>query len=243
MTDRPVIASTDSPQWPRAAIYFSPAADSALHHFGSSWLGRDAFTAAACTQPSLAAIDADRLHTLTCSPRRYGFHATLRAPFHPADNTTIAQIIEHAESFARTQESFLLPLQVENYKGFMALTPRQASAALSTMEAALLAHFDPLVQPASEAERARRRKAGLSARQDAHLVRWGYPYVMDEFNFHMTLSERLNDAREAAILFNELRARTQEIIAAATEIDAIYVFVEAEKGAPFIAAARLPFRA
>ena len=32
----------------------------------------------------------------------------------------------------------------------------------------------------------------LTARQDAMLVRWGYPYVFDTWFFHMTLTRRLS---------------------------------------------------
>lgn len=243
MTDASMNDLADNPQWPRIAVYFNPAANSALHAFGSAWLGRDAITGHACDQPKLAGIDANRLYDLTKSPRRYGFHATLRAPFHPADGVTISQIVEYASAFAGAQDCFQVPLQVENYKGFLALTPRQPSARLLALESALLQHFDPLVRPASAAELTRRRKSGLSPEQDAHLRRWGYPYVMDQFNFHMTLSDRVNDPREAELLFTELSTRTAEIIAPATLVDAISIFIEVEKGAPFTATARLPFRA
>jgi hypothetical protein len=240
-TDGTPPAST--PTWPRAAIYFSPAADTPLHIFGSNWLGRDAISGALCHQPAIPGIDPQRLHHLTRSPRRYGFHATLRAPFHPTDNVTIAQIIDHAAVFAHTQDCFEIPLHIENDKGFLALTPRAPSAALAALESALLTHFDPMVQPPSLTEITRRRRSNLSAVQDAHLLRWGYPYVLDQFNFHMTLSDRISDGDEAAFLLGQLNQRAANIIAAPILFDAISVFVEAEKGGDFRAAARLPFNA
>ena len=50
----------------------------------------------------------------------------------------------------------------------------------------------PFRAPATEAELAKRRAARLTPAQDAHLVRWGYPYVLDQFRFHLTLSGKLD---------------------------------------------------
>ena len=49
----------------------------------------------------------------------------------------------------------------------------------------------PFARPPGAAELERRRKAGLSAAQEKMLLRWGYPYVLDEFRFHLTLTGRL----------------------------------------------------
>jgi 2'-5' RNA ligase len=40
----------------------------------------------------------------------------------------------------------------------------------------------------------------MTPRQVEYLDRWGYPYVMEEFRFHMTLTRRLDAVRRAAIL-------------------------------------------
>jgi hypothetical protein len=63
----------------RYAIYYSPNADTLFHRLASEWLGRDAWSGDAQRQPAIADIPA-----LTEEPRRYGFHATLKAPFHLA---------------------------------------------------------------------------------------------------------------------------------------------------------------
>jgi hypothetical protein len=46
-----------------------------------------------------------------------------------------------------------------------------------------------------DAERNRRLAQPLTARQIGHLDRWGYPYVFEDFRFHMTLTARLPAAR------------------------------------------------
>ena len=233
----------NAPGWPRAAIYFAPAADSALHGFGADWLGRDALIGAPRPTPTVDGIAPEHLAAITADARRYGFHATLRAPFHPADGVDITRIIAAAEAFGAARKPFDLSLEVGNHKGFLALTPVQAPAALGVLEADLLAHFDSLVRPPSPDELARRRQANLNPAQDAHLRRWGYPYVLDQFHFHMTLTTRLSDPAELATLFDALRARAAPVLAKPLRVDAIAVFVEAEKGADFICAARCPFGA
>ena len=59
--------------------------------------------------------------------------------------------------------------------------------------------LDRFRAPPPSEETARRRTAGLSGVQEANLARWGYPFVMEEFRFHITLSGRLKQpALEAA---------------------------------------------
>ena len=52
--------------------------------------------------------------------------------------------------------------------------------------------FEPLRAPLNETDIARRRKSTLSERQDAQMLKWGYPYVFQDFHFHMTLSGRIS---------------------------------------------------
>src|SRR5262249_14198568 len=65
----------------RYAIYFVPPADSALYRFGAGFLGYDCYTGERLRQPHDTALTASEWAQLTREPRRYGFHATLKAPF------------------------------------------------------------------------------------------------------------------------------------------------------------------
>ena len=67
-------------QEPRYAVYFVPAADSALYRFGSAVLQYDCYTGAAVLPPIELRNQADDWRNATEEPRRYGFHATLKAP-------------------------------------------------------------------------------------------------------------------------------------------------------------------
>ena len=71
--------------------------------------------------------------------------------------------------------------------------------ALAALAAAAVARFDRFRVPSEPAELARRRAQRLTARQEALLQRWGYPHVMEEFRFHMTLTGALPEADLAAV--------------------------------------------
>ena len=94
---------------PRYALYFTPSADSQFWQTGSAWIGRDAASNAPITRPLLSSVADDALVAITQHPRRYGFHATLKAPFHLAENSNVDLLLQHVAEFAKTRTSFMLP--------------------------------------------------------------------------------------------------------------------------------------
>ena len=66
--------------YPRYAIYYVPAPDSDLDRFGAQLLGYDAFSGEDLPLPDGILPAAPDWHDLTSDPRKYGFHATLKAP-------------------------------------------------------------------------------------------------------------------------------------------------------------------
>ncbi len=170
----------------RFAIYYVPT-DGALADFGAKWLGWDV-----ATGRERAQFDLPGLQDITMTPRKYGFHGTLKPPFTLADGQTLRALEHAAAALAQT----LAPATCDGLQGtvlgrFLALTPKGATDGLQRLAEACVRDFDLFRAPASAAEHARRRKAGLTPRQEALLVQWGYPYVFDEFRFHLTLSGRL----------------------------------------------------
>ncbi|MEN3351695.1 MAG: hypothetical protein V7632_5330, partial [Bradyrhizobium sp.] len=75
---------------PRYAIYHAPAPDSVLHRFGSTMLGYDAASGDDLRFPDGVTPD---WRELTQDPRKYGFHATLKAPISLADGKDEAGLI------------------------------------------------------------------------------------------------------------------------------------------------------
>ena len=174
---------------PRYAIYFTPAHASSWWEFGASWLGRDERGDTALVQPPLAQIAHDELQEITAQPRRYGFHATLKAPFSLSVHHTIDDLIARLHELAATLKPVLLgPLQVTTLGNFVALVPALATDELMALAAACVTGLDDFRAPLTEGELARRRIEHLNAREQELLQRYGYPYVLERFRFHFTLS-------------------------------------------------------
>lgn len=226
---------------PRFALYFAPEADSDLHRFGSRWLGRDAITGEALAQPAVPGIAPDRLAELTADARRYGFHGTLKAPFELADGVDPDQLLAEARVFAAKQRHFPLRLSLQSLGGFFALMPAEPTPAIADLAEAAVTELDNLRAPLSAGDLARRRKAGLTAHQEDLLEAWGYPYVMDQFHFHMTLSARLAEGPERDALYAALAPLAAATTEHPVEIASVCLFRQAGRDAPFLLVERLAF--
>lgn len=173
----------------RYAIYYKPARDSELGKWGAKWLGRDTFTGEILEQPSVADISPELLQSATQKPRHYGFHATLKPPFALKEGIDETQLLSAFKQFTQQQPVVQgSVLAVSAMAKFLALKPVDAQPQVNQLAANCVALFDGLRRPASAQELAMRRAAGLTPRQDSLLQQWGYPYVMDQFRFHMTLT-------------------------------------------------------
>lgn len=217
----------------RAAVYWAPEAADPLHALGSTWLGRDAETGAACVQP-------EGLAEITADPRGYGLHATLKPPFHLAQSWFALR--DAVASLAARMPAFALPpLAVRDLKGFLALRETAPCPALHALADACVAELDAHRAAPSEAELERRRRAKLSARQEAHLQAWGYPYVFEDWQFHVTLTRRLNDLERAAIMPRAI-AHFEAVAATPRLVTELCLFTQGSPGAPFLIAERFALK-
>ncbi len=216
-------------EWQRHAIYFAPAGGSALARFGAEWLGWDAEAGVEAGPPDgLPPELAARREAVAAEPRKYGFHATLKAPFRLAKGATVAKLDRAAVVLARVFEPFDLPLRVSAIGQFLALVPDGDTFDIEDLAALCVTRFDRFRAPLTEAEMARRRGAGLDADAESHLASWGYPWVMNRFRFHMTLTGALGDERDAVAA--ALAGVLAPMLAAPVAIDAICRFSEAPDG-------------
>ncbi len=224
----------------RYAIYFTPDADHALSRKAAAWLGRDVFSGDLLEQPSNYPIMGEELADITASPRRYGFHATLKQPFRLAEDVGEDDLVSAARAFRSSQVPFRLPLLcVGNIGNFFALIPSERSAQLSAFCEEVVREFEPLRAPLSEAEIARRNPSALSERQRAYLMQWGYPYVMEEFRFHMTLTGEVPPEEHSAIS-EILGDWFAVVLAEPLEVNALTIFVEPAPGEPFRVLEQVP---
>jgi putative phosphonate metabolism protein len=185
---------------PRYALYYVPDADHPLARLGAALLGYDGHSGAEMPPPAAVAAMPD-WSALTAEPRRYGFHATLKAPLMLAEGRSEAELRAAVQSFAgEPREIPVIRPVVRTLGDFMAVVPAEASASLSALAQACVAQFDGFRAPLTEADRQRRRPDRLSERQRQNLERWGYPYVDADFRFHMTLTGRIPAERRDDIL-------------------------------------------
>ena len=226
----------------RYAIYYAPAPDSPLWVFGSALIGYDAATGKKLQPLVPQGQDPDRWMALTTEPRRYGFHATLKAPFYLSQYATETGLLEALQDFAAGHQGVALDgLKIRCIGSFIAMTPLQESPELNGLAANVVRHFDRFRAPLSEAERERRLKSPLTERQIAQLDEWGYPYVFGDFRFHMTLTGPVhNDDRTG--LRDTLRHMAENAaLANPVSIDRIVLFRQDDPKGHFkiIADARL----
>ncbi len=195
----------------RYALYYAPEPSSALWRFGSAVLGYDAATGAAIDALTPEGVTPTGWAAMTSDPRRYGFHATLKAPFHLANGVGEVDLVVALARFAEKQAAVNLgncSIEVVE-SAFVALIPKRTPAELAALEQAIVTGFDGFRAPLTEADRSRRNLNALSARQRQQLEQWGYPYVLDDFRFHMTLSGRLEAPAPIAASLQALWAARQ----------------------------------
>jgi hypothetical protein len=195
------LARIPEEQGPRYAIYFVPLPSSRLYRYGSSVLGYDAYTGDSVPFPDAFGGGAVNWNELTATPRRYGFHATLKAPFFLAPSCTEPQLVNALRNFAVLGHGLhgFKPV-LRELEDFIAVVPQEPEASLNALAASCTTIFDAYRAPMSPQERARRLASGLSQSQIQNLDRWGYPFVLSEFRFHMTLTGAVSQRRKAAVL-------------------------------------------
>jgi len=217
----------------RYAIYFSPEPESRLWLFGSRWLGRDTATGDDLKRLAVKDISAKRLAEITAAPAHYGFHATLKPPFRLAKGHDLEMLDEALEAFAAAREPFTIAgLELAELDGFIALRSINNSKALDRLAADCVKEFDHFRKAPSKKELGKRLKGDLTPRQKKMLEKWGYPYVMDEFRFHMTLTERLKGKERKAVLA-ELEGHAKKVVGKKLKVDVITLCKQSNADAPF----------
>lgn len=210
----------------RYAIYFVPGPEGVLGRFGRYWFAPDG-------PPEIPGLSRERLVEAQTSARHYGFHATMKAPFRPAPDRGEAELRAALDVFAAGRAPLELPpLRVTRLGAYLTLRPDGATPALGELAADCVRAFEPMRAPLNDAEIARRRQSGLTPHQDDLMQRWGYPYVMDEFRFHMTLAGPLNQD-ELDRLAKALEPQCRELSAMPFVLDRLSLCRQAGRRAPF----------
>ena len=226
---------------PRYALYYAPAADSALWRFGSATLGYDAVTGADvdfAVPPGCEGLDWPEL---TAEPRRYGFHATLKAPFELANGRNEGALRAFVRNYVAGRSPVRLAgLSVNALGRFIALTPSEPSEELQRFAFDIVQAFEPFRAPLSEADLARRLQSPLTSAHRAYLEAYGYPYVGDAFRFHMTLTGSLPDGEVAQVRAALAQAYAQALPAGPVQIDRVAIFKQVSRSSRFVLLDNIP---
>jgi putative phosphonate metabolism protein len=220
-------------KYPRYAIYFATDRGDTLDRFGARLLGYDAWTGKDLPfSPDVAEAEPG-WRELTEDPRKYGFHATLKAPMVLAEGKTEAELLAACAAFAEKRRRIPVIIPVVNaIGGFIAVVAKERSSELEQLAAEAVTAFDAFRAPLTAEDRARRNPARLTERQCDYLDRWGYPYVMEEFRFHMTLTGRIESPWRERVLAM-LRHRFSAIGLERLAIDAVALFRQDDAASRF----------
>ena len=219
----------------RYAIYFAPDDNSELGIFGATVLRRRAQNSADWLNPELvvefpqSSAWCERIQR----PAHYGFHATIKAPFEldkgqSADNL-IADVAEFCQSRQMISLQGLAPIRTTRYD---ALAFERQPEALRQLASDCVIKFEKYRAPLTEADIQRRDPARLSEREISNMERYGYPYILDDFNFHMTLSGR-NDHYDSAYL-RWLDHLYQSMVVSVPVLDRLCIFYQPDRDTPFV---------
>lgn len=224
----------------RYAAYYAPAIGSAWWDFGSHWLGRCAATGEPRPQPSVRGVPSALQRALTAAPRRYGWHATLKAPFALAHGVSASTLQDGIGALCQAWDAFELPpLKVVVLDDFLALVPSAPSTLLDTVAGACVIGLHTFAATLSPTELDRRRATALSEEEDALLVRWGYPFVLQRFRFHMSLTGSLRGVPPDLIAALSDAAQQAVDRLPRCRFDAISLFAEPAPGSEFVCSSQM----
>jgi hypothetical protein len=217
----------------RYGVYYAPERGGEFERFGAAWLGRDNETGRPVAPALPDTLPPDEWRTATESPRHYGFHGTLMPPFTPLPGVDEAGIIDRLESLAGSLAPFdLAPLSVRVIGSFLALVPSEQVRLGEVAEACLRA-MTPLRVPPAPEENEARRSPSLTPAQNRLLDEWGYPYVLSEFRFHVTLTGRVEDPDRRARLADLLSALAASVTGRSRPVRELCLFHQSDRTAPF----------
>ena len=195
----------------------------------------------ACGTANAYGLDCALAERAVASPRRYGLHATLKAPMRLREGRTAEELVGALKAFASRRRPASAPvrLQVTRFARYLALTPQAPLADLDWLAQECETAFDTFRAPLDEADTARRVRPSMSAVQRDFVETFGYPFVLSEFRFHITLAGPLGE-EELARVQQALAPAVAPFCAAPLDVREIVLLGDPGGDAPFRTIARLP---
>ena len=178
----------------RYAIYYAPLENSELDIFGKCWLGWDPYKGSQTTKSDFSKLpDFEKFSKFVVAPKQYGFHGTIKAPFRLKDGFTYNDLENQVGEISKQIHSFYLDqLIIKKLGNFIGLIPTN-NLKVNAVSNKFVKELDYLRDELSESEIKKRKPHKLTSNQKQLLFKWGYPYVFNEFKFHLTLTSKLNN--------------------------------------------------
>jgi len=218
----------------RWAVYYSPPKGSLLWEIGCRWIGRDAESGRKYEAP--IGIDPTMWKTVTAIPAVYGLHATLKPPMAITDGIDSEALLLAVKELAQATPQFSTPpLALAWLDDFLILKPRCECARLSMLAASCVKELDRFRKPQT-----RQVPKTATARQKILNRRWGYPFVLDEFRFHITLTSKLTAEQRSVVKYAANEFFKPVLTNKPLPVDNICVFHQPEEGQDFYIKARFP---
>ena len=177
----------------RYAIYYAPIENPELDLFGKCWLGWDPYKGEETTKSDLSKLPSfKKFSSLVLTPKQYGFHGTIKAPFKLKNEYTYNDLENKVREISKQIHSFYFDqLIIKKLGNFIGLIPTN-NLKVNAVSNKFVEELDYLRDELSENEIKKRKPHKLTSNQKQMLFKWGYPYVFDEFKFHLTLTSKLN---------------------------------------------------
>ena len=172
----------------RYAIYYVPS-NNLFYKLGSSWLGWDTISGQPASQPETDS--AVNIQKITEAPRKYGLHATIKAPFRLGNNVNALELERQLEILCGSIKPIEFKLKLSELSGFFALTPTVKNTEIRNLHAKVVRKLDYFRAQPTKEEIIKRRENQLTSEQDQNLIKWGYPYIFEDFYFHITLTGKI----------------------------------------------------
>jgi Protein of unknown function (DUF1045) len=226
----------------RVAIYAAPQVDTDWWIRGSQWLGRCAHQRNALPQPPIEGIANAQQLALTADPRRYGWHATLKAPMRLSTQASLEMLRNHVAQICRDHRKMELPdLMPVQMGSFLAFRPALQTSALGALADDCVRRLQPLAAPLSESELQHRRRQPLTPEEDALMLAWGYPWVFHKFRFHFSLTGSVTGQSDESIRALLNAAQTHFSGLGPLQLDGLSIFIEPTPGADFVLFEQIAF--
>ena len=224
-------------KYSRYAIYYAPPKESSLEEFGRYWFGWDPLNAKLINNKqrinylnrfgikNLKNIDKNVLIA-----KKYGFHGTLIPPFKLNKNYSTNKLFKKTDEIAKKFKKFkFYKFKLKKINNFYAFVQNKKNSNINKISNRLVKELFKFRSPLTKKEIDKRNPSKLSKLQLNILHKWGYPYLMSEFKFHMTIASEVT-GNKLYFELKKIEKNKKIILNEINNFDKIYIFGENQKG-------------